>query len=79
MLGPRWVFVFSWILSATLCGSFVLTGLICDAPAVPSEMEDELVFQEFKRSYLKGIMGAGDDDDEEGNVSGGDDMAPKEK
>ncbi|XP_043991201.1 S-arrestin a isoform X4 [Gambusia affinis] len=44
-----------------------------------SEMEDELVFQEFKRSYLKGIMGAGEDDDEEGNVSGGDDMAPKEK
>ncbi|MED6284219.1 hypothetical protein CHARACLAT_017073, partial [Characodon lateralis] len=44
-----------------------------------SEMEDELVFQEFKRSYLKGIIGAGDDDDEEGNVSGGDDMGPKEK
>ncbi|XP_007541568.1 S-arrestin [Poecilia latipinna] len=44
-----------------------------------SEMEDEMVFQEFKRSYLKGIIGAGDDDDEEGNVSGGDDMAPKEK
>lgn len=37
------------------------------------------MFQEFKRSYLKGIIGAGDDDDEEGNVSGGDDMAPKEK
>lgn len=36
-----------------------------------------MVFQEFKRSYLKGIIG--DDDDEEGNVSGGDDMAPKEK
>ncbi|KAK5607030.1 hypothetical protein CRENBAI_009625 [Crenichthys baileyi] len=43
------------------------------------EMEDEMVFQEFKRSYLKGIIGAGDDDDEEGNVSGGDDMGPKEK
>uniref|UniRef100_A0A3Q3BAN4 S-arrestin n=1 Tax=Kryptolebias marmoratus TaxID=37003 RepID=A0A3Q3BAN4_KRYMA len=43
----------------------------------PSELEEELVFQEFKRSYLKGIIG--DDDEEEGNVSGGDDMAPKEK
>ncbi|KAM9844875.1 S-arrestin a [Aulostomus maculatus] len=42
-----------------------------------SEMEEEMVFQEFKRSYLKGMIG--DDDDEEGNVSGGDDMAPKEK
>ncbi|XP_061587638.1 S-arrestin a [Cololabis saira] len=42
-----------------------------------SEMEDEMVFQEFKRSYLKGVIG--DDEDEEGNVSGGDDMAPKEK
>lgn len=42
-----------------------------------SELEEELVFQEFKRSYLKGMIG--DDDDEEGNVSGGDDMAPKEK
>ncbi|XP_022616768.1 S-arrestin-like [Seriola dumerili] len=42
-----------------------------------SELEEEMVFQEFKRSYLKGIVG--DDEDEEGNVSGGDDMAPKEK
>ncbi|GAA6229479.1 S-arrestin-like isoform X2 [Lates japonicus] len=42
-----------------------------------SEMEEEMVFQEFKRSYLKGIIA--DDEDEEGNVSGGDDMAPKEK
>ncbi|XP_040911757.1 S-arrestin a [Toxotes jaculatrix] len=42
-----------------------------------SEAEEEMVFQEFKRSYLKGM--AGDDEDEEGNVSGGDDMAPKEK
>ncbi|XP_075338253.1 S-arrestin a [Odontesthes bonariensis] len=42
-----------------------------------SELEEELIFQEFKRSYLKGIIG--EDDDEEGNVSGGDDMAPKEK
>ncbi|XP_072771362.1 S-arrestin a isoform X2 [Nerophis lumbriciformis] len=42
-----------------------------------SEMEEEMVFQEFKRSYLKGMIC--DDDDEEGNVSGGDDMAPKEK
>ncbi|XP_069367556.1 S-arrestin a isoform X1 [Paralichthys olivaceus] len=41
-----------------------------------SEMEEELVFQEFKRSYLKGMI---DDEDEDGNVSGGDDMAPKEK
>lgn len=42
---------------------------------VCSEVEEELVFQEFKRSYLKGMV----DDEEEGNVSGGDDMAPKEK
>ncbi|KAM9323492.1 LOW QUALITY PROTEIN: S-arrestin a [Pholidichthys leucotaenia] len=42
-----------------------------------SEMEEEMVFQEFKRSYLKGIIG--DDDEEEGNVSGGDDIVPKEK
>ncbi|XP_054482771.1 S-arrestin a [Anoplopoma fimbria] len=41
-----------------------------------SEMEEEMEFQEFKRSYLKGMI---DDDDEEGNVSGGDDIAPKEK
>ncbi|XP_008294036.1 S-arrestin a [Stegastes partitus] len=42
-----------------------------------SEAEEEMVFQEFKRSYLKGMIA--DDEDEEGNVSGGDDMAPKEK
>ncbi|KAM9349444.1 S-arrestin a [Symphorus nematophorus] len=41
-----------------------------------SEMEEEMEFQEFKRSYLKGMV---DDEDEDGNVSGGDDMAPKEK
>uniref|UniRef100_A0A3B3TYC4 S-arrestin n=1 Tax=Poecilia latipinna TaxID=48699 RepID=A0A3B3TYC4_9TELE len=69
----------SYKVMVNFCGSLVLSGLICDAAAVPSEMEDEMVFQEFKRSYLKGIIGAGDDDDEEGNVSGGDDMAPKEK
>lgn len=43
---------------------------------VCSEMEEELEFQEFKRSYLKGMV---DDEEEDGNVSGGDDMAPKEK
>uniref|UniRef100_A0A3Q3SDD8 S-arrestin n=1 Tax=Mastacembelus armatus TaxID=205130 RepID=A0A3Q3SDD8_9TELE len=45
-----------------------------------SESESEpmsMVFQEFKRTYLKGMIG--DDEEEEGNVSGGDDMAPKEK
>ncbi|XP_041804409.1 S-arrestin a [Chelmon rostratus] len=41
-----------------------------------SEMEEEMEFQEFKRSYLKGMA---DDEEEDGNVSGGDDMAPKEK
>ncbi|XP_028450180.1 S-arrestin [Perca flavescens] len=41
-----------------------------------NEEEDELEFQEFKRSYLKGMV---DDEDEDGNVSGGDDMEPKEK
>ncbi|KAK2896094.1 hypothetical protein Q8A73_015582 [Channa argus] len=40
------------------------------------EIEEEMVFQEFKRSYLKGVIA--DDEDEEGNVSGGDDV-PKEK
>lgn len=44
-----------------------------------SELEEELVFEEFKRSYLKGMMGDNDEDDDDGNVSGGDDMAPKEK
>ncbi|KAF1383185.1 hypothetical protein PFLUV_G00128680 [Perca fluviatilis] len=43
---------------------------------VGGEEEDELEFQEFKRSYLKGMV---DDEDEDGNVSGGDDMEPKEK
>ena len=43
---------------------------------VCSEVEAEMEFQEFKRSYLKGMN---DDEDEDGNVSGGDDMAPKEK
>uniref|UniRef100_I3K366 S-arrestin n=1 Tax=Oreochromis niloticus TaxID=8128 RepID=I3K366_ORENI len=46
-------------------------------PDAGKTQEEEIVFEEFKRSYLKGIIG--DDDDEEGNVSGGDDMAPKEK
>ncbi|KAK9538346.1 hypothetical protein VZT92_003522 [Zoarces viviparus] len=40
-----------------------------------SEVEEEMEFQEFKRSYLKGMV---DDEDEDGNVSGGDDIAPKE-
>ncbi|KAG7471049.1 hypothetical protein MATL_G00120390 [Megalops atlanticus] len=31
-----------------------------------SELEEDLVFEEFKRNYLKGMIG---DDDEEGNVS----------
>ncbi|TWW73105.1 Beta-arrestin-1 Arrestin beta-1 [Takifugu flavidus] len=43
--------------------------------SVITEMEEEMEFQEFKRSYLKGMM----DDEEEGNVSGADDMMPKEK
>lgn len=33
-------------------------------------------FQEFQRSYLKGMI---DDEDDDGNVSGGDEMTPKEK
>ncbi|XP_071379195.1 S-arrestin a [Centroberyx affinis] len=41
-----------------------------------SELEEEMVFEEFKRSYLKGMKG---EEEEDGNVSGGDDMAPKEK
>uniref|UniRef100_A0A3B4BEA8 S-arrestin n=1 Tax=Periophthalmus magnuspinnatus TaxID=409849 RepID=A0A3B4BEA8_9GOBI len=51
---------------------------VCVCVCVCSELEEELVFQEFKRTYLKGMLGD-DDDEEEGNVSGGDDMAPKEK
>ncbi|KAF3857733.1 hypothetical protein F7725_010934 [Dissostichus mawsoni] len=43
---------------------------------IGGEMEEEVEFQEFKRSYQKGII---DDDDEEGNVSAGDDTAPIEK
>ncbi|XP_074544615.1 S-arrestin a [Halichoeres trimaculatus] len=41
-----------------------------------SEMEEEMEFQEFKRAYLRGMI---EDDDEDGNVSGGEDMAPAEK
>ncbi|XP_078119893.1 S-arrestin a [Sander vitreus] len=41
-----------------------------------NETEDEMEFQEFKRCDLKGMI---DNDDEDGNVSGGDDMEPKEK
>lgn len=40
-------------------------------------MEEEMVFEEFQRSYLKGMMG--EDEDEDANVSGGDDATPKEK
>uniref|UniRef100_A0A8C6SMT5 S-arrestin n=1 Tax=Neogobius melanostomus TaxID=47308 RepID=A0A8C6SMT5_9GOBI len=47
---------------------------ICFTMCVCSELEEELVFQEFKRSYLKGMIG--DDDDEEGNPK---DIAPKKK
>uniref|UniRef100_G3PT88 S-arrestin n=1 Tax=Gasterosteus aculeatus aculeatus TaxID=481459 RepID=G3PT88_GASAC len=45
-------------------------------PDAGDELEEEMEFQEFKRSYLKGMN---EDEDEEGNVSGGDDIAPKEK
>ncbi|CAL8347516.1 unnamed protein product [Merluccius merluccius] len=47
-----------------------------DAGNVCVELEEELVFAEFKRSYMKGMT---DPDEEEGNVSGGEDMGPKEK
>uniref|UniRef100_A0A3P8VE87 S-arrestin n=1 Tax=Cynoglossus semilaevis TaxID=244447 RepID=A0A3P8VE87_CYNSE len=43
------------------------------AVVVFSEEEEEVVFQEFQRSYLKGMM---EDNDGEGNVSGGEDVAP---
>ncbi len=39
-------------------------------------IKEEMEFQEFKRSYLKGMA---DEEYEDGNVSAGDDMAPKEK
>lgn len=52
---------------------------VCEAAVCPgSEMEEEVEFQEFKRAYLKGMM-EDEDEDEEGNVSGGDEMMPKEK
>lgn len=41
---------------------------LCACLSVNSELEEEMVFEEFKRSYLKGMI----DDEEEGNVSGGD-------
>lgn len=47
------------------------------AAVVHSEMEEEMVFHEFKRSYLQGMKA--NDEDEDGNVSGGDDLSPKEK
>uniref|UniRef100_A0A3B4GKB9 S-arrestin n=1 Tax=Pundamilia nyererei TaxID=303518 RepID=A0A3B4GKB9_9CICH len=55
----------------------IVGGSVSPLHVFEIEQEEEIVFEEFKRSYLKGIIG--DDDDEEGNVSGGDDMAPKEK
>lgn len=66
---------FRWtlILKRALLGSgAVFVMLWCS----DSEMEEEVEFQEFKRAYLKGMM---DDEDEDGNVSGGDEMMPKEK
>ncbi|TKS79287.1 Beta-arrestin-1 Arrestin beta-1 [Collichthys lucidus] len=42
---------------------------------IGGETEDEMEFQEFKRSNVGGMK---DDEDEDGNVSGGEDMAPKE-
>lgn len=50
--------------------------LFAHSALLRSELEEEMEFQEFKRSYLKGMN---EDEDEEGNVSGGDDIAPKEK
>lgn len=35
--------------------------------SVCSELEDEMVFEEFKRAYLKGMI----EDEDEGNVSPG--------
>ncbi|KAF7652139.1 hypothetical protein LDENG_00100980 [Lucifuga dentata] len=55
----------------------IVVKLIVGGMMGSSEAEEEMVFQEFKRSYLKGMMG--DDEEEDGNVSGGEDMAPKEK
>ncbi|CAL8325653.1 unnamed protein product [Arctogadus glacialis] len=46
----------------------------------PNQMQrgkEELVFEEFKRSNMKGMKADNDEDD--GNVVRGDDMAPKEK
>ncbi|KAK1879543.1 S-arrestin [Dissostichus eleginoides] len=54
----------------------VMVKLIIGGMMGSSEIEEEVEFQEFKRSYQKGII---DDDDEEGNVSAGDDTAPIEK
>ena len=50
---------------------------MCVCVCVCSEVEEDMVFEEFKRSNMKGMKA--DNDEEDGNVSGGDDMAPKEK
>lgn len=66
---------FRWtlVLKQALLGSgAVCVMLWCS----DSEVEEEVEFQEFKRAYLKGMI---DDEDEDGNVSGGDEMMPKEK
>ena len=71
-----WEVLFSVELWICKLAGFLQLCCLCVCVCVCSEAEEEMEFQEFKRSYLKGMN---DDEDEDGNVSGGDDMAPKEK
>lgn len=46
---------------------YLLLVLLCECVSVYSELEDEMVFEEFKRTYLKGMA----EDEDEGNISPG--------
>lgn len=50
-----------------ICVIYLLIVLLCECVSVCSEVEDEVVFEEFKRTNLKGMA----EDEDEGNVSPG--------
>ncbi len=50
-----------------MCVISLLIVLLCECVSVCSELEDEVVFEEFKRTNLKGMA----EDEDEGNVSPG--------
>ena len=64
-------------LCVCVCVCVCVCMCVCVCVCVCSEVEEDMVFEEFKRSNMKGMKA--DNDEEDGNVSGGDDMAPKEK